>query len=80
MKLLQLNIWMGRLTWAASRFIEAEKPDIICLQEAYQTDANVKFPDRMFDCLDIIKETSGLEYVYFSPVLSMDIADGTADF
>lgn len=79
MKLLQLNVWMGKLTWQATRFIEQEKPDIICLQEAFQADANIKFPDKVFNCLDLIQEASGLEYCFFSPISSMDVADGTVE-
>lgn len=70
---------MGKLTWQAMRFIEQEKPDIICLQEVFQTNANVKFPDKQFDCLDLVQEASGLEYCFFSPIMSMDVADGTVE-
>lgn len=34
MKLLQLNCWGGKLGTSLIRLIEAEQPDIVCLQEA----------------------------------------------
>jgi len=34
MKLLQLNVWGGRLEKQIASLIEREKPDILCLQEA----------------------------------------------
>lgn len=80
MKLLQLNAWMGKLSWAAERFIEQEKPDIICLQEVFQADVSIMIPDRMFHCLELFKQASGLGYCYFSPAIGVDIAGGNADF
>lgn len=35
MKLMQLNCWGGKLVTQLNRLIEKEKPDIVCLQEAY---------------------------------------------
>lgn len=35
LKLIQLNLWQGRLLRHLVKFIEAEDPDILCLQEVY---------------------------------------------
>jgi len=40
MKILQLNIWGGRLGVQISELIHAEKPDVVCLQEVIDTDYN----------------------------------------
>lgn len=80
MKLLQLNAWMGKLSWAAERFIEQQQPDIVCLQEVFRANKAVMIPDRMFQCLDLLQEASGLEYCYFSPAIGVSIAGGNADF
>lgn len=80
MKLIQLNVWMGKLSWAAMRFIEQEQPDIVCLQEVFQSDVEVTIPDRIFNCLDLLQKASGLEHCYFSPTLGVSIEGGTANF
>lgn len=80
MKLMQLNVWMGKLSWAAERFIEQEQPDIVCLQEVFRAERDIMIPDRMFQCLDLLQEASGLDYCYFSPTMGVSIAGVTADF
>lgn len=67
MKLIQLNMANGRLLPPLLRFLKAEQPDIICLQELEDTKA---FPDQ----LQAIHEASGLEHVYFSPLAGYMIA------
>jgi endonuclease/exonuclease/phosphatase family metal-dependent hydrolase len=40
MKLIQLNIWQGRLIKQVLKFLDREQPDIICLQEVYSSTIN----------------------------------------
>lgn len=80
MKVMQINLWMGRMAKGLMRYIEKEQPDVICMQEVSNADFEVMLPDRMFDILSRIKEASGLEYEYFSPRYSIDVAGGTAPF
>jgi len=80
MKIMQINLWMGRMAKGLMRYIEKEHPDVICMQEVSNADFEVMLPDRMFDILARIKEVSGLEHEYFSPRYSIDVAGGTAPF
>jgi endonuclease/exonuclease/phosphatase family metal-dependent hydrolase len=50
------------------------------MQEVFNADFEVPSPDRMFNILSLLKEASGLEYVYFSKRSSTDIAGGTAPY
>lgn len=59
--------------------LEAEKPDILCMQEVLRTDADVVFPDRQFNSHELIQAQTGLQYGFFSPLWRMDVANGTAE-
>ncbi|HPR09593.1 endonuclease/exonuclease/phosphatase family protein [Candidatus Saccharibacteria bacterium] len=78
MKLMQLNVWLGRLTPQIVRLIEQESPDIICCQEVFSAESTVVFPDNMFDVLQQMTAAGGYPHVFFSPLWQMAIADTTA--
>lgn len=40
-KIMQLNIWQGRLLRQVVELISREKPDILCLQEVYSSQLNI---------------------------------------
>lgn len=80
MKLLQLNIWEGKLLKEVLAFIEQEKPDILCLQEVFSCEGDIKLPDMMFNSLQLIQERTGFEYSFFSSVLTAQYAGVPADF
>jgi endonuclease/exonuclease/phosphatase family metal-dependent hydrolase len=80
MKIVQVNVWMGRLAKGLMRYIEKEQPDIICMQEVFDSSFTVSYPDRMFTILQLLKEASGLEYEYFSTRYSVDVMDGTVPY
>lgn len=80
MKLLQLNMWMGRLTRQIVPLIEREKPDIITAQEVFSTNGMIAFPDRTFDLLEQVQTAGGYEYVYFSPTCDMQMMGYTVEF
>lgn len=69
MKLIQLNIWQGRLMYGALRFLEREQADILCLQEV--TDAPHK--THMFDVIQDIQSRFAYPHVFFSPFLNMEL-------
>lgn len=72
MKLLQLNVWMGRLTRQIMPLIEREQPDIITTQELFSAPQDVPFPDQTFDLFERIQKTAGYSYSYFSPICDFD--------
>jgi endonuclease/exonuclease/phosphatase family metal-dependent hydrolase len=74
MKILQLNIWLGRLLNQVEALIEKEQPDILCLQEVLDAEGTIYLPDQVFDSLKRIKKTSGLSYDFFSPTNSFQVA------
>lgn len=76
-KLIQLNMWAGRLDRELKKFIEAEKPDILCLQEAVSYD---KGDAGMFFTIENIQQALGHEYVAFAPVFSFNFMTSVARF
>lgn len=80
MKILQINIWAGRMARGLVRYIELEQPDVICMQEVFNGDFEVPCPDRMFDILSRIKQASGLEHEYFSMRYSIDVTGSTVPY
>lgn len=64
MKLVQLNIWGGKLEHQILSFIDQEQPDIVCMQEVN----DLKGPSgALFATLDEIQEKSGLQHKFMSP-------------
>jgi endonuclease/exonuclease/phosphatase family metal-dependent hydrolase len=67
MKIVQLNIWGGKLQYQIPEFLKKENPDIVCMQEVH----DLKGPSgAVFATLDEIKQKCGYEFVYMSPVYS----------
>lgn len=77
MKLMQLNVWSGRLQNEISSLIDQEKPDIICLQEAISFE---KDDAGMFLTIENILEKHDLRYVNMAPVFSFKLMNGIAQF
>lgn len=74
MKVITLNLWMGRLARSILRYVVREQPDILCMQEVFGGDTAVPIPDRMFDILQRIQQEGNYPYVFFSPRYSVDVA------
>lgn len=64
MKILQLNIWGGRLGSQIKQLINREQPDIVCFQEAIKVEGGSGF---VFDELREIQTDTKFEHCYFSP-------------
>jgi endonuclease/exonuclease/phosphatase family metal-dependent hydrolase len=79
MKLIQLNIWEGKLLKEVLAFIDEEKPDILCLQEVFSCKGKIPFPDLMFNSLELIQEHTGFEYSFFSPIFTSVYSEVPAD-
>ena len=61
MKILQLNVWTGRVNGALINFIKSHDFDVICMQEAVWGDKREDL-EGLFATVDQIKEASGLSY------------------
>ena len=80
MRLLQLNVWMGRLTRQILPLIEREHPDIITTQEIFGTSGVVPLPDQTFGLAQEIVATAHFPYQYFSPTMNFMVGDQTVEF
>lgn len=65
MKFLQLNFWQGRLITNAIRFLKAESPDIINLQEVYAHGPNIN--SLGFNNLEELQKNLEYKYTYYEP-------------
>ena len=79
MKILQLNIWGGKLGKQIIELLEREKPDIVCFQEV------VVFPqeekgDLFFSTLNKFKTNCHFGYSFFSPVFGFSYMNVQAEF
>ncbi len=76
MKILQLNVWMGKIEGNLRRFLENNEFDVICMQEVFASQSREQHVSRLcFDLSQIVK-ASKLEHVFFSPNWSFDIVGG----
>ena len=75
MKILQLNVWTGRLKGALERFVRENDADILCMQEAVWSEDNPGVVNYAFDSVDKIMTIGGYEYDYRSPNFGIKIGD-----
>ncbi len=61
MKILQLNVWTGRIKGALAKFLAEADFDVICLQEAVWGDRDAELRN-LFMTVDQIKELTRVEY------------------
>ncbi len=74
MKLIQFNLWQGRILREALRFLEEEQPDFVNFQEIYSGPERT----RAFNFLDGFEQAKDLfpsYYGYFSPCMTFRILD-----
>ncbi len=64
MKILQLNIWGGKLEKQIANFLKREDPDVVCLQEVIQVEGGRSY---FFLDLEEILTKTGYEYFYHTP-------------
>jgi endonuclease/exonuclease/phosphatase family metal-dependent hydrolase len=76
-KLIQLNVWCGRLQNQVADFINTEQPDVICLQEAISFN---KEDAAVFLTIENIQKKNDLPYAVTAPVFSFNLMNGTAKF
>ncbi len=68
MKIIQANIWGGKLGQQIIDFLKAEKPDFVCMQEV--NDMQGRSGYKFFATLDEIKDEAGLGHKFMSPTYS----------
>jgi endonuclease/exonuclease/phosphatase family metal-dependent hydrolase len=77
MKLIQANIWGGRLGGRVREVLTTEEPDIVCLQEVIDIKGGEAM---MFASLEELKEGTHLTHSYMSPVFSLQYMRRKAAF
>lgn len=75
MKILQLNVWDGRIKGALAEFFTNAEFDVICLQEAVWSEKDEGLRG-LFVTVDEIKELTGLKYEMRSSNWGMRIFSG----
>jgi endonuclease/exonuclease/phosphatase family metal-dependent hydrolase len=68
MKMIQLNVWGGKLGQQIIDFVKAEKPDFICMQEV--NDLKGRSGYKFFATLEEIRHGAGLAEKFMSPTYS----------
>lgn len=67
MKIIQVNVWLGRLINPLVEFIAQEDPDVLCCQEVL----SAKISDPLFADMqqnyDYLKKAGPFEHAFFSP-------------
>lgn len=77
MKLLQLNLWGGRLDPQISKLLKAQNPDILCLQEAI----DIKGGNAgVFISSEEIQAAIDADYMFMSPAFSFKHMNRVANF
>ena len=66
MKILQINVWTGRIKGALPDFLAKNKFDVICMQEAVWTEERSEVLEDFFVSVDQIKEITGMKYDFRS--------------
>lgn len=79
MKVLQLNVWMGKMEGDLRTFFEKSDYDVICLQEVVKSDNATAHVSRLFFDASKIIEASGMPYSKFFANWSSKIANGTME-
>jgi endonuclease/exonuclease/phosphatase family metal-dependent hydrolase len=76
MKLVQANIWGGRLGNQVIDFLNQEQADLVCLQEVVSTKGDAL----IFSTLEDIAKATNYPYHFFSPVFDFNLMQKKAGF
>lgn len=76
MKILQMNVWTGRIKGAIERFLKENDFDVICMQEAVWSGDIPELLDYYCTSVEQIKEASGLQYDFRSSAYYLEAMGG----
>lgn len=68
MKIVQINIWGGKLGQQIIDLLKTERPDFVCMQEVNDLEGRSGY--KFFATLDEIKKGAGLDHSFMSPTWS----------
>ena len=75
MKILQLNVWTGRLKGALERFVRENEADVICMQEAVWSEDAPGVVNYAFDSVDKLMAAGHYKYDYRSANFAIKIGN-----
>ena len=78
MKILQFNVWNGRIKDGLSRFIAEGDYDVVCMQEAMWGSEDGGFLKQYVDMVDKIMEIGGFPYSFRSSCYGISLLNGEA--
>ena len=79
-KILQLNVWGGRIKDGLTQFIKEGNYDLICLQEAVCDRNHTKALEYFMDTVDKIKEEADFKYEARSSQFGVSILNNTVHY
>ncbi len=78
MKIVQLNIWMGKIEGQLERFFQNTDADVICMQEVINSEDVTLHVSRLwFETSRILRANPDFKYHVYFPNWSTRIADGS---
>ena len=77
MKIMQINLWTGRIKYPLRKFIEEERVDILCGQEAAWEEGNQEQIENLFTTADQIKSFGGFRDDFRTANMGMRLGSGT---
>lgn len=80
MKILQLNVWMGKVEGNLRRFLESNEFDVICMQEVFASSDRTGHLSYLCFDLSRIQDACNMPFAFFSPNWSFDMAGGSCSF
>ncbi len=78
MKLVQINIWQGKLGKQIIDLLNDEKPDFVCMQEVNDLKGGSGY--KFFSTLDEIKQEAGFDHVFMSPTYASQYMNRTMEY
>ena len=79
-KILQVNAWTGRIKYGLINLIKKGDYDVVCLQEAIWDKNHTKTLETFIDTVDKIKEETGFEYDFRSPIYGFKMLGDEVEF
>mgnify|MGYP003514875296 CR=1 FL=1 len=77
MKILQLNIWGGKLGKQIEEVLKREQPDIVCFQEVVSLP---RISERFFSPLEKFQQSGGFAHTFYSPTFGFTLMSRQAEF
>ena len=75
LKVLQINVWGGRIRDGLTRFVKDGDYDVVCMQEAIWSEKDTGFSDLFIDTVDRVKREASFPYDFRSKQYGVKLLD-----